>query len=239
MKYLDLTLPSPEANLAMDEALLDAAEETGATEVLRVWEAPSSFVVVGRANQVAKEVNREACHALGIPLLRRSSGGGAVVQAPGCLNYALILRIDPTGQTESIPATNDFVMRKHAQTVQELLGSPVSVRGHTDLVLGERKFSGNAQRRKRQFLLFHGTFLLQMDLDLIELLLPMPSHEPDYRQKRSHHQFLMNIPVAADSLKHALAQAWGANVLLPKLPSRRAEQLVQERYSREEWNFRL
>ena len=59
MKHLDLTLPSPTENLACDEALLDWCEENGGKEVLRFWESPETFVVVGYANKIAVEVNVE------------------------------------------------------------------------------------------------------------------------------------------------------------------------------------
>ncbi|MEI9961800.1 MAG: hypothetical protein WDM76_11895 [Limisphaerales bacterium] len=65
-----------------------------------------------------------------------------------------------------------------------------SVSGHTDLALHGLKFSGNSQRRKKNFLLFHGTFLLNFDLALVGELLRMPSLQPNYRQSRSHDEFI-------------------------------------------------
>src|ERR1035441_6566637 len=87
VKCLDLTLPTPAANLACDEALLDACEEQGGGEVLRFWEPRDYFVVVGVSNHVAREVNRPACQRENLGVYRRCSGGGAVLQGPGCLNY--------------------------------------------------------------------------------------------------------------------------------------------------------
>src|ERR1019366_4870445 len=95
---LDLTLPTPAENLACDEALLDACEAGRHPPVLRFWESPEHFVVVGYSNPVATEVNVEACQAAGVPILRRCTGGGTVVQGPGCLNYALILPIEMEGE---------------------------------------------------------------------------------------------------------------------------------------------
>ena len=57
-----------------DEALLESAEAGESGEVLRFWESPVHFVVVGYANKVASEVNLPACEARGIPILRRCSG---------------------------------------------------------------------------------------------------------------------------------------------------------------------
>jgi len=56
MRFLDLTLPDAAANLALDEALLIAAEESGEQEVLRFWELPFPVVVVGAGGSVAIDV---------------------------------------------------------------------------------------------------------------------------------------------------------------------------------------
>src|SRR5207249_4506248 len=84
--------------------------------------------------------------------------------------------------------------------------SEIVVRGHTDLAMAGRKFSGNAQRRRRRSLLFHGTFLLNFDLALVSRLLPMPSKQPDYRQRRAHDEFLINLDIAAHRVTDALRQ---------------------------------
>jgi lipoate-protein ligase A len=101
MKYLDLTLPTPAENLALDEALLELAEREG-DETLRVWESPWPFVVLGLSNHLSREANVDACRELKVEILRRCSGGGTVVQGPGCLSYALALRIDEAGPLATI-----------------------------------------------------------------------------------------------------------------------------------------
>ena len=207
MKLLDLTLPSPAENLACDEALLDTAETGASGEVLRFWEPREHFVVVGYANKVATEVNVAACEARGIPVLRRCSGGGTVVQGPGCLNYTLVLRITADGPLHNIGVANQFIMRQNRAALEPVVNQPVAIRGHTDLAIGERKFSGNSQRRRKHFLLFHGTFLLDFDLALVSELLPLPSRQPDYREHRAHTEFLTNLNVPANTVKAVLRQA--------------------------------
>lgn len=245
MKLLDLTLPSPAENLAGDEALLATAEAGAGGEVLRFWESPKPFVVVGYANKVASEVNVATCAARGIPILRRCSGGGTVVQGPGCLNYALILRIQADRPTGSISMANQFIMERNraalAHAASALLHPPSEfrVQGHTDLTLDGLKFSGNAQRRHRQFLLFHGTLLLDFDLSLVSELLLMPTLQPTYRDRRNHDHFLTQLPVSRDQAKTALVHAWQADAPLSDLPPLRIRELVAEKYSRAEWNFKF
>src|ERR1041384_1929474 len=93
MKLLDLTLPTPEENLACDEALLDLCETDGDDGILRFWEARQHFIVLGYSNKAGTEANLPRARQYSVPVLRRCTGGGAVLQGPGCLNYSLILRI--------------------------------------------------------------------------------------------------------------------------------------------------
>ncbi len=197
------------------------------------------FVVLGYANRVDREVDLAACRARGVPVLRRVTGGGTVLQGAGCLNYTLALRLDHHPATASITGTNLWILRRHAAALGVLLGRPVRRRGDTDLALGERKFSGNAQRRGRRALLYHGSLLLDFDLDLITALLPAPSRQPDYRGGRSHGDFLMNLHLPAETVKAALRRVWGAEQAAADWPATRVAELVAGKYSRAEWNFRF
>ena len=237
MNYLDLTLPTPAANLACDEALLDACEDDSGGDVLRFWEPSDYFVVVGYSNHIAQEVNQAACHREKLGIYRRCSGGGTVLQGPGCLNYSLILKFDGNDALQTISAANHHIMGRHREALSALLGQPVRLAGHTDLSLGGLKFSGNAQRRKRHALIFHGTFLLRFDLSLMEQFLPMPSRQPDYREGRPHRLFLMNLPLSADAVKSALRQSWSATASLKHVPD--CERLIAEKYSRDDWNLKF
>ena len=254
MKLLDLTFPRPAENLACDEALLDAAEAGVGGEVLRFWESREHFVVVGYANKVAAEVNVAACEARGIPILRRCSGGGTVVQGPGCLNYALILRITDDGPLHNIGVANQFIMRQNRAAIesvgrdtpcaphnggQRTARPTIAIRGHTDLAIDDRKFSGNSQRRRKHHLLFHGTFLLNFDLALVSELLPMPSKQPDYRERRAHADFLTNLNAPANAVKAALRQAWKAEEPLENPPLGKIAVLSRDKYATREWNHKF
>ena len=238
MRFLDLTLPTPEHNLACDEALLHGREESGDDEILRVWEASHPFALVGYAGKVAAEVNLPACRELGIAVLRRCSGGGAVVQGPGCLNYALVLRTDRDDSLLRVPETNRFVLGRVKQALEPIVGPGIEIQGSSDLALENKKFSGNSQYRKRRYLLFHGTLLLDFDISLIEKFLPLPPKQPAYRQNRAHGNFLTNLNLPADKIKEALRQAWNAKETFKDLPWEAIERLVRERYSSEEWNLK-
>jgi lipoate-protein ligase A len=169
--------------------------------------------------------------------LRRCSGGGTVLQGPGCLNYSLVLTINDSPPLATIPGANRHIMERQRAALSGLLRRPVEVQGCTDLTLGGLKFSGNAQRRKRHALLFHGTFLLRFDLSLMDCFLNLPSRQPDYRQGRPHGRFLTNLEVPAPAIKDALRAAWSAHTPLSDVPD--CQRLITEKYARDEWNLKF
>lgn len=238
MKTLDLTLSTPEENLACDEALLNRCERENSEEVLRFWESPRPFVVLGISNAHRSETLFNECVGRGIPVLRRCSGGGAVLQGPGCLNYALVLQVRRPGPLETLTAANRFILERHRETIERLIGRPVVLQGSTDLTLEGLKFSGNSQRRKTGWLLFHGTFLHRLDLPLMEALLPFPSRQPAYRRGRSHARFLTHLPAGPGRIKEALRETWGTDGDTATLPREELSGLLKSRYCREEWNLR-
>ena len=239
MKYLDQTLQTPQENLACDEALLDWCEEGFPDEILRFWEPRQHFAVLGYSNKARSEVNLDSCKRLGVPVLRRCSGGGTVLQGPGCLNYALLLKIQDDSPLTNIPKANAFIMNRNRNALNLLLGGKVLIQGHTDLTLQGTKFSGNSQRCRRLFLLFHGSFLLDLDLALIEQTLPMPSKQPPYRRDRAHQDFLTNLHLPATAVKNAMKQIWNATLPLDALPEKRIQQLLRDKYATDGWNLKF
>lgn len=239
MKYIDLSLPDAARNLACDEALLYLCENLGES-VLRIWEPKTHFAVLGYSNRVALELDVANCELKGIPILRRCTGGGAVLQGPGCLNYALIYNDshDPEWFNE-IAVSYDFVLRRHQSLFEEILERPIEVQGISDLAVGGHKFSGNAQYRRRRTVLFQGSFLLNLDLSIVEQCLRMPSKQPAYRANRPHQSFMRNLLIDSNRIKQALRTTWSADQPLTTIPWDRIDVLLRERYARNEWIFKF
>lgn len=244
MKLLDLTLATGEENLALDEALLETAESSGRPrEVLRIWESPVPVVVIGRASRVREEVNVSACAEANVPILRRHSGGSTIVAGPGCLMYAVVLSYQLRPELQAIDQAHRFVLG----TISSGLNSvhpQIEMAGTSDLTLGgHTKFSGNALRCCRTHLLYHGTLLYDFDLELIGRLLLQPPRQPDYRQQRSHLEFVDNLPASQETLRAALINAWCEALavqslpLLQDWPKELTEQLARDRYGSRDWNW--
>lgn len=207
----DLSLPTPEENILFDDVLFMLAEDGQSGEVLRFWESPEYFVVLGRIGRLKEEVYIEKARQDKILILRRSSGGGTVLQGPGCLNYSLILNKEIRPQLQDLRKSYQYIlgriMAALAKTGRQPMFCPLS-----DMAIGreERKFSGNAQRRGRKFILHHGTILYNFHLDLMEKYLRFPVEMPRYRRGRPHASFVTNLPVPAHEIKKYLKEEFSA-----------------------------
>jgi lipoate---protein ligase len=239
MQLLELTLDTPAENVALDEALLLTAEAGDATdEVLRIWEPRQYFVVLGSSSRIASEVNREYCHSEGIEVVRRTSGGAAIVAGPGCLVYSLVLSLRERPELQSIDRAHRFVLDALATMFDRFVPS-VTRRGTSDLAIGDRKFSGNSLRLKRRSLLYHGTLLYDFPLELIGACLAHPPREPGYRESRGHGDFLTNLPLDGSSLRSTLASTFGAANPLPDWPRDLVALLATEKFAAADWTNRL
>ena len=201
MTFYDISFESPLDNILFDEVLLQQAAKEGAGESLRLWESPVYFIVLGLAGKPEDDVHTKRCVTDKIPVLRRTSGGGTVIQGPGCLNFSLVL------SKQKRPALNDLHQSYREillPVVERLKQEGVNTQFHpvSDLALedGLKKFSGNAQHRLKDFILHHGTLLYDFDLGFIEKYLAMPKNIPDYRMARPHHNFVTNIALSKSQL---------------------------------------
>lgn len=246
MHLLRLTLPTPAENIALDEALLDDAEALGPeAEYLRLWESPEPIVVLGRSSKVAEEIDAAECRQQNISILRRSSGGAAIVAGPGCLMYAVVLSYGRRPEAQGIHASHGYVLdrlvdalREHQPTVSRAGTSDLVLLG-TDGVESARKFSGNSLRVKRTHFLYHGTLLYDFDLSLITSYLRTAPRQPEYRRQRSHGEFVANLPFDRSTVAGTVERAWPAARETMKWPSKRVEQLVRDRYRLDAWNLAL
>jgi lipoate-protein ligase A len=236
MKYLNLTFAHPASNLACDEALLEHYEKSETDDsLLRVWEPQSHFVVLGHSNRFRSEVDLTACAEHRISILRRLSGGGTVMQGPGCLNYCLIFN-SHDHRLRNISDTFRYVLERHRLFIEQIAGIEVRIEGISDLAVAGRKISGNAQYRKARYVLVHGTFLLNFDLSMIARFLRMPDKQPAYRQHRPHSEFTTNLNLKSAQVRACIRESWKAVEEFSEVPFARMEALVKERYGRDEWS---
>jgi len=240
MRLVDVSYADPAMNLAMDEALLDAAEEGLSGEALRFWEAPTPFVVLGTAQELHQEADEAACAAAGVPILRRCTAGGCVLQGPGSLNYALVILPELRPETRTLKGSYCYILHALSDAFAAL-GLSVIHEGTCDLATAGRKVSGNAQKRRRRAFLHHGTLLYRADFEGMARCLREPADRPEYRGTRRHEDFVGVLPLTPEAMKAAVREAFGAEAV-GSSPTpwevAHAEGLVRDKYRTREWTYR-
>ena len=160
MLWLDSGSHDPFYNLALEEHLFQTVRED---EVFFLWRN-TPCVVVGSFQSICREVRAAELYHLGIPVLRRMSGGGTVYHDLGNVNYTIIKDAPPGGEV----CYGDFL--DSVVAALNRLQIPAR-RGRTcDITLAGRKISGSAQRFSSGRVLHHGTLLFQADLERVDRL---------------------------------------------------------------------
>jgi lipoate-protein ligase A len=193
--------------------------------------------VLGAGGQLAQEVDEDACRLDHVPIFRRSSGGGTVLLGGGCLLYSLVLDYGRTPVLAEIRPSYRYILERIRAGLDDALPG-IELAGGSDLALGGRKFSGNAQQRKRRHVLHHGSLLYAFDLDLVGRYLRQPSRQPAYRRDRAHAAFLMNLPLTAEEIKRRLRAAWQATETITAWPQDLVRDLAASKYTNVEWTRR-
>ncbi|CAA7602858.1 Biotinyl protein ligase (BPL) and lipoyl protein ligase (LPL), catalytic domain [Acididesulfobacillus acetoxydans] len=250
-RYLPFEVRTGAENMAIDEAiLLTLTRSREPVPTLRFYGWEPAALSLGYAQSYAKEVAEEACREAGIDVVRRPTGGRAVLH-----QYELTYSVVAPEADEHVQGT---VMESYLKISRALLagfrtlGIPADM-AHGDLaaagsaacfdapswyelVVGGRKLVGSAQVRKDGILLQHGSIILHFDADLLFRVLRFPSEEvrqrvlAAFRRKACALDEVWPRPLSRAELEQALcdgfAEVMGVRFVTPGLSA--AEQALAE-----------
>lgn len=230
----------PAYNLALEEILFVDAVRTRAG-FLMLW-MNDPVVVVGRYQNTAEEVNSEYTRALGVRVVRRMTGGGAVYHDRGNLNYTIIA---PSRESS-------LDVKSFAVPLLEFLrslGVDGELSGRNDVTVDGRKISGVAQYTRSGIVLHHGTVLFDSRLEDVGKALNVRAEKFEskgFKSVRSRvtnvRPFLKNtmtIEEFRESFAKFLREYYGARTVRPPTDEETALafSLAASKYGTEAWTW--
>ncbi|MFX0074863.1 MAG: biotin/lipoate A/B protein ligase family protein [Candidatus Hermodarchaeota archaeon] len=250
-RFLPLETRNGYWNMALDEAILEAVIEHEVPSTLRLFKWNPSTVSIGRNQSLSDEVNIEFAKENGFNIVRRITGGGAVFHDNlREITYSIVC---PTKFLEELNAKNVLeqfekieagiilaLQQYGLKTEQGVIHCPA-------IFLDGKKFSGNAQVRKKGYLLQHGTILLELDPELMYSVLKAPYNVSKSKMVKSVYTKCIGIK---DKLKYYNENEF-VNSLISGFESslgiklkdgafteneiKLAENLILSKYSSDEW----
>jgi lipoyl(octanoyl) transferase len=180
-------------NMSVDEALLRSRVQGSGPPTVRFYGWRPATVSLGYAQPLDETVDRAQCTALGIALVRRPTGGSAILHEPpeGEVTYSVVARGDDFTGADDVLETYRVVGQGLAKGLERLGAAAELVplaRGRRDgsgppgfcfrragayeIAVGGRKLVGSAQRRQGTSFLQHGAVLLGVDAPRLRALFP-------------------------------------------------------------------
>ena len=230
------SITDPALNLAIEEAILRCRKDDRCQDTLRIWQNDKS-VILGCHTDIRDEVNLQACRRLGIKILRRTSGGGAVYQDLGNINYSVIIKEVPMSSAYDVPAVYK-VFSEVVLTGLRILNIQAVFNPPNLILLNGKKISGLAQHRFYDTILFHGTLLVNLDLNTLSKTLLNPKHL--VTNISSELSVNLTIEKIAEALATAFQESLKIQFVYDNLsPSEEilSNELLRAKYSRDHWNL--
>ncbi len=248
-------------NMAIDEAISRAVQANLVLPTLRFFGWQPACLSLGQA-QPGADVDQAACRAAGVDVVRRPTGGRAILHTDE-LTYSVIA-------PEREPRVAGTIVESYKRLSEGLLNGlmlmgvptrqveqpdnhdrdqgPVcfEVPSNYEIVFDGKKLVGSAQMRKAGVVLQHGTIPLHGDIARISLYLAQHPDQVRVRQRATTVEAairrVIDYDTAARLMAQGFAEALNLQLAAGELTSEErawAEELRREKYAADEWTYRL
>jgi len=249
-----LVIEKPEnayLNLAIEEAIARAKGRKLVPDTLRIWRNKNA-VVMGLFQITEDEVNIEECNKLSVQVVRRFTGGGAVYHDLGNVNYAIALHREDRRPPTSILESYRYFGQAVVYALKRLGVEDAGLGKVNDIVIGKRKVGGTAQTRMFNTIFYHGTLLVDTDIEKMARLLKIPKAKLSDKGVSSLKERVVNVKEVLESipsfdeviqaLVEGFSKVLGVNNIemcddLTDIEWEIAYDLYENKYSKDEWNM--
>lgn len=264
-RLIDSGFQTGAMNMALDEALLHSVARGDSLPVLRFYRWQPATVTLGYAQSVETDVDLDVCRQVGLDVVRRSTGGRAVLH-DNEVTYAVIAPLN-SGFFGNTVLDCYRVISAVLQKTLEQLGFPAQLvpgkqlggqknnfksicftaPSQYELVIEGRKVAGSAQKRHGQAFLQHGSIPVAMDLDLLTRVLKAEGSDKrvDSLSRIGWLSQWTKHPPAITDIEQVLAELFAQQLQIEWLLSqpteaelREASKLHLEKFSHPGWNLK-
>jgi lipoate-protein ligase A len=255
-------------NMAVDEAIMKIHSQGDTPPTLRFYGWQPAALSLGYFQQLKKEVDLEKCQDKGINLVRRLTGGRAILHKQE-LTYSIIIHENYNLLADSIEKSyqqissglvaglNQLGVKAELKAVERGKKAP---RGHSaacfdapswyEVILNNKKLIGSAQRRRKNTILQHGSLPLDDSSEEIFELLNYSSEIDRKKARRIFKSKSTNLKKAGyklkrrqliDALSSGLAEKLGLTFEESSLTDKEIElayKLAKNKYCNHDWNFK-
>ena len=229
-------------NMALDEAIAEAVAFRVAGPTIRFYGWDPAAVSVGRFQKLEEVVDLEGCRRLGVDVVRRSTGGGAVFHDQE-MTYSVICPEDmmPADINEAYREIGGWIVN-----ALKLIGIEGTFEPINDVLVNGKKISGSAQSRRQGMFVQHGTLIYDLDRVKMFSVLKVPRDKLDSHSIGDPAERVTSVreqrKVPWEYVEAAMANAfimnreWYAGDLTSDELAR-AELIARMRYRNDEWTF--
>ncbi len=221
---------------AADEALAISCGQHGASNTLHFYRRQPPAISLGYFRKTEEDIDVKLCNELGIIIVRRTSGGGAIYTDQNQLIFSIVTK-HPLGTNveESFKNTCACVVDALVKCGIYAVYKPPN-----DVLINDKKISGSAQTKKKNVYLTHGTIILSIDHDLVQQVLK--NAKPGYVSSiQNEYGSIPKIKVLKDAFKSSIEAQFSVQLeegSFSKLESELIQDLIKTKYGTTEWNFK-
>jgi len=225
---IDLGMAEPYVAQCFYEAVALAIDRGLSPNTIILVQPASPYVCLGYHQILEKEVDVEFCKKQGLPIIRRSQGGGTVYLNNDQVFYQVVASED----SKVIPHRVDELFEKLLQVtvyVYRKLGLEAEFKPLNDVVVNNRKISGNGAGRIGKAIILVGNIILDLDYDLMARVLKIPDEKFRDKMAKSMREWVTSLKrelgyiPSVDEIKKLLVEGYEKILGIKLIPSSPSE----------------
>lgn len=218
----------PRINLAIETYLL---KEMPLDEPILLFYINEPSIIIGRNQNTIEEINKDYVEEKGIHVVRRLSGGGAVYHDFGNLNFSFIMPDDGNSFRDFAKFTQPIIEALHAVGVKD-----AKLKGRNDLVIKDKKFSGNAMYSTNGRMFAHGTIMFDSDINEVVHALKVRKDKIESKGIKSIRSRVTNIkPFLSDRHQMMTTKDFRDDILLKIFKVKDKSEVKKYQLTEKDW----